>query len=1509
MNAQPTNRAPHMGDRHLIDAATFELSFGNRVLGRGDESDLARIVETELMSVVDEVFDDAARTTGPVRLDYVEVDLGSVWIDDSWESVRERLRGELRSALATAKRRADASVSAGERTVGLPAAGTAASASSGFRVLEHFLRFGTLSPIGSTRDRHRMVALLDDAARSEPQRLAALVRAQMAGSVVITRIVRQFADPQLGKVAGVLDPRTATMMERLVGELKQCFDQCGSGTPWETEVRPVLWSQLLTRLAAPRPPDTREMVRAALQEAARGLGRPYDELVVQIAGRVVGSGELAVLLRSLAIDEGARPGLLDTREPGAPNLNVVQTDLRTPGRAVLDPPTGSAQAPDVPSVPGADALVNELVNALEHRRSETFGILLEKLKAGEIPLADLIGKLSMVGHRRLLGELAAASGQSGEGVSRFERAGHASAQSSDRALTLYQQALKWLGSTTLADRDTIAAAGTGSVGRAAPGQKTPAPSVGAEDAPPSRAAVQDGALVRHQVAEELADGGRVKGFPGSKRLFRAYDLYELLARAGGRNARVEPRPAARAAGLVEELAHIHPDQLHRICLELQSGVLTLSHAVTGLSTADLCALVEAYLSFRCRPPAERLSEFARSIESYARRSRSERAFYGQLLERLVADELVDLEAIAAGSASLDGETASREVPANGTASRPDEQSDGHADDDQLLHGPELGDAATVPGLDEFVLQMEPLQLGTPDRFLERLRSGELSLEALSDRLTTAGYRRLLARILGATSSPPGDGSAFGKAIEAHARRSHNQREFYRQVLERLVADELVDLEGIAAGGAFPGGETALRQSTTKRATGGSDNTPVPHAPDDQILGRPVVEGASKVIGLDVVLDELEHRQLETSDRWLERLRSGELPLRALSDRLSTLGHRRLLSGILAATAAPAGDGSAFRKAIEAHARRSGNERAFYRRVLRRLVANEVVDLEAIAAEAGSEDGETAFWEEQVSSATTRANELPDKRPSEVQDLRRHELVGSATVLGLDEIVYALEHRQLKTPDRLLQRLRSGEFSARALSDRLSTAGHRSLLAGILGAAASPACDGSAFCEAMEDHARRSGDERAFYRRVLERLVADELVDLEALAAGGGFVDSVTEAMDHSVAASARDTAAQSRPPDEHSGSNDGERALLAYLRNGGDFNEAGRKHLVRVAEQFLGVAPTRIGKLLRESLQGAAPVARLVELLPERLLTRALFQLAPPVHELVQRNADAVANACYEPASGVNPRRIAELKWRFCFQYLLDAGSNADAGQFVQRFTDYLAVHSQSVDAAELRELVRESLADSHRRSEIQGALPLPGGVAHPPADRTRVAPDAASANPDTPYRSTNRELLELGIRIGNSGLVLAAPYLPRLLAILGLIADGSFRSPQAQDRAIHLLQFMADGSSETEEHELVLNKLLCGVDTATPVTRGIVITADEREAVEGLIRGMIQNWKVLGKTSVSGFRESFLRRNGTLRLQNDGWTLSVEQEAFDLLLDRIPWGFSTIKHSWMNEVIHVDWR
>lgn len=75
------------------------------------------------------------------------------------------------------------------------------------------------------------------------------------------------------------------------------------------------------------------------------------------------------------------------------------------------------------------------------------------------------------------------------------------------------------------------------------------------------------------------------------------------------------------------------------------------------------------------------------------------------------------------------------------------------------------------------------------------------------------------------------------------------------------------------------------------------------------------------------------------------------------------------------------------------------------------------------------------------------------------------------------------------------------------------------------------------------------------------------------------------------------------------------------------------------------------------------------------------------------------------------------------------------------------------------------------------------------------------------------------------------------------------------------------------------------------------------------MLQAVISHWNALGGTSVQGLRETFLQREGRLQRDEDAWRLRVAPRPFDMLLDRLPWGYATLKLPWMKEVLHVDWR
>ncbi|GEM_PF-2757299 len=176
-------------------------------------------------------------------------------------------------------------------------------------------------------------------------------------------------------------------------------------------------------------------------------------------------------------------------------------------------------------------------------------------------------------------------------------------------------------------------------------------------------------------------------------------------------------------------------------------------------------------------------------------------------------------------------------------------------------------------------------------------------------------------------------------------------------------------------------------------------------------------------------------------------------------------------------------------------------------------------------------------------------------------------------------------------------------------------------------------------------------------------------------------------------------------------------------------------------------------------------------------------------------------------------------------------------------------------------------------------------------------------------FRSDNDNDIEDGIPIDNAGIVIVASYLPRLYSILELVKNDSFINDEAQKRAAMLTQYIVLGTATFPEHQLVLNKILTGIDISAVLPNGFDITDKEKSTIEQMLKGIIQHWSALKNTSVEGLRESFLKREGIIYRNDKEWHLTVEQKGYDVLIDRLPWSFTTIKSKWMDSTLFVKWR
>lgn len=134
------------------------------------------------------------------------------------------------------------------------------------------------------------------------------------------------------------------------------------------------------------------------------------------------------------------------------------------------------------------------------------------------------------------------------------------------------------------------------------------------------------------------------------------------------------------------------------------------------------------------------------------------------------------------------------------------------------------------------------------------------------------------------------------------------------------------------------------------------------------------------------------------------------------------------------------------------------------------------------------------------------------------------------------------------------------------------------------------------------------------------------------------------------------------------------------------------------------------------------------------------------------------------------------------------------------------------------------------------------------------------------------------------------------------------FVSEEARQRAAHLLQYLVDETMVHPEQEMVLNKILCGMEPEDPLTLEIAVTPREAEVSQELMRVVTTRWEKMKNTSLQGFRASFLQREGALFPMDTAWKLRVDQRGYDILLQTLPWTFGMVRASWMKKIIYVEW-
>ena len=161
---------------------------------------------------------------------------------------------------------------------------------------------------------------------------------------------------------------------------------------------------------------------------------------------------------------------------------------------------------------------------------------------------------------------------------------------------------------------------------------------------------------------------------------------------------------------------------------------------------------------------------------------------------------------------------------------------------------------------------------------------------------------------------------------------------------------------------------------------------------------------------------------------------------------------------------------------------------------------------------------------------------------------------------------------------------------------------------------------------------------------------------------------------------------------------------------------------------------------------------------------------------------------------------------------------------------------------------------------------------------------------------------------VNDCGIVILHPFLEMYFTELELMMEQQFINDDACKRSVLLLHYLATGEKQVAEFDLVLQKILCGLPIEETLPSTIELSEKEVAESENLLRSVMNYWPPLKNTSIEGLRQTFLQRDGKLSQTETGWLLRIEQKTVDILLGKLPWGFSTIQLPWIKDFLSVEW-
>ncbi|MEM6271164.1 MAG: contractile injection system tape measure protein [Bacteroidota bacterium] len=267
----------------------------------------------------------------------------------------------------------------------------------------------------------------------------------------------------------------------------------------------------------------------------------------------------------------------------------------------------------------------------------------------------------------------------------------------------------------------------------------------------------------------------------------------------------------------------------------------------------------------------------------------------------------------------------------------------------------------------------------------------------------------------------------------------------------------------------------------------------------------------------------------------------------------------------------------------------------------------------------------------------------------------------------------------------------------------------------------------------------------------------------------------------------------------------------------------------------------------------------------------------------------------------------AEPVLEHAIQYVLGVtGSAFKAVNYVRALFRYLERYYQ----VERLELVRFLIEKNAERSvPVKAVLTEILELMRIAAQRQQNREEPKVRQPVKPSERTLPADSEIFVE--NAGVVLVWPFMERFFQLLNLLnEEREFKDEEAQEKAAHMLQYLAAKEVGAPEEKLFLNKLLVGLPLDYPMNAEVEITEEEKETTESLLRAVVEQWNMMKGAPPDQLRATFLIRNGVLKQdQERNWALQVEKRGLDIILKQLPWALGQVRVPWLVDYkIEIEW-